>query len=458
MPMIGPFCITKKFICLLTAIIAMGVATLFGQEGTTKSAEGMLSLNKKTFPLRNAVAYESSTAGEDGVAVLLSAQPLSGEKLKKALATEKEGGFGAFPQPFLKLVFNKKGELKHWSALGGGTTVGGSSDGTGELKLQDGRVVGKANAAVEPSALIPKGFDVRFNVALLKTGEELPASTAKKGGPAANVKPSVTGTFTGNGKDGKLAYVSARRSEPFDGKPGITLLFTEKDHSKEKKPDTDAMFGKFGNGLIISLHEDGSIYSCQVVHSALKNKGFSSSGLIDAAPFTYENGKVEGELSTNGEVDTFGEKWQVKLKFVAPLGEIPKEYQVAESTDTKQASPKSEESEPVESDKKTATKSAVPGLNAKDLALTKDAADVNYSALVGQIDFKSKLPVKRACADLTANLKAQGWAKDSDDLITPASSILNRKRGSAKLTIFVKPDAGGSHVKMMTEGLSWDGQ
>ena len=448
----------KKAIFPLAVIAFMQAMAIFADQPMTKPAEGTLTLTKKTFQLKNAVAYESSTAGEDGVAVVLSAQPLSGEKLKKALGTEKEGGFGEFPQPFLKLVFNKKGELKHWSALGRGTTVGGSSDGTGELKLQDGRVMGKANAAVDPSARIPKGFDVRFNVALLKTGEEMPASTAKKGGPAANVKPSVTGTFTGNGKDGKLAYASARWSEPFDGKAGFTLLFTEKDHSKDKKPDIDAMFGKFGNALIISLHEDGSIYSCQVVHNALKNKGFNSSGSIDAAPFTYENGKVEGELSTNGEVDAFGEKWEVKLKFLAPLGEIPREYQVAESTDTKQASPKSEEPEPVESDKKTARKSAGPGLNAKDLALTKDAADVNYSALVGQIDFKSKLPVKSACADLTANLKAQGWAKDSGDLITPTSSILNRKRGSAKLTIFVKPDAGGSKVKMMSEGLSWDGQ
>ena len=448
----------KKAIFSLAVIVFMQAVAIFAEQSMMKLAEGTLTLTKKTFQLKNAIAYESTAGDEDQVAVVLSAQPISSEKLKKALATEKEGGFGEFPQPFLKLMFNNKGELKHWSAVGGGTTVGGSSDGTGELKLQNGHAVGKATATVDPSALIPKGFDVRFDVALLKAGEELAASTPKKSGPAANVRPTVAGTFTGNSKDGKLSYVSARWSEPFDGKAGITLLFTEKDHSKDKKPDTDVMFGKFGNALIISLHEDGSIYSCQVVHSALKNKGFSSSGSIDAAPFTYENGKVEGELSTNGEVDTFGEKWEVKLKFVAPLGEIPKEYQVAESTDTKQASPKSEESEPVESEKKTATKSAVPGLNANDLALTKDAADVNYSALVGQIDFKSKLPVKRACADLTANLKAQGWAKDSDDLITPASSILNRKRGSAKLTIFVKPDAGGSKVKMMTEGLSWDGQ
>ncbi|PYL51818.1 MAG: hypothetical protein DMF33_09655, partial [Verrucomicrobia bacterium] len=168
--------------------------------------------------------------------------------------------------------------------------------------------------------------------------------------------------------------------------------------------------------------------------------------------------KVEGELTTDGQHDTFGETWEVKIKFVAPLGEIPKEYQVAKSTETKQASPKSEESEPVEGDNRTATKPAAPGLNAKDLALTKDATDVEYKSLVEQMSFKSKLPVKSACADLSANLKAQGWAKDGDDLITPNSSILNRKRGSAKLTIFVKPEAGGSEVKMMTEGLSWDGQ
>jgi hypothetical protein len=57
---------------------------------------------------------------------------------------------------------------------------------------------------------------------------------------------------------------------------------------------------------------------------------------------------------------------------------------------------------------------------------------------------------------LTANLKAQGWTKESSDLITPASSILKQKRGDAELTIFVKPDSGGSQVQIITEGLSWD--
>jgi hypothetical protein len=44
------------------------------------------------------------------------------------------------------------------------------------------------------------------------------------------------------------------------------------------------------------------------------------------------------------------------------------------------------------------------------------------------------------------------------DMVQPQSSILKRKRGEATLTIFVKPENGGSEVKIFTEGLSWDGQ
>ena len=104
---------------------------------------------------------------------------------------------------------------------------------------------------------------------------------------------------------------------------------------------------------------------------------------------------------------------------------------------------------------------AAPGpakdkLNVKDLALTKDASDVDYKTLVEQLGFKSKANVKSVCAELSANLKAQGWTKQGSDLITPASAILKRKRGDAELTIFVKPESGGSEVKMMTESLAWD--
>ena len=62
--------------------------------------------------------------------------------------------------------------------------------------------------------------------------------------------------------------------------------------------------------------------------------------------------------------------------------------------------------------------------------------------------------MKSVCAELAANLKAQGWTNDGPDMVNPQSSILKRKRGEATLTIFVKPHAGGSSVKMMTDGLS----
>jgi hypothetical protein len=452
----------KKFVCLLAAFSAMAAVTLFAGQGTTKAAEGTLMLDKKNYPLKHALAYDTTIDNEQAIVVVFSGQAVTGEKLKEAREAEKDGNDGDFTRPYLKLVFKTTGELKYWSAAAGGTMFGrNSGNATGELKLQDGRVIGKANHPNQTDSMIPSGFDVHFDVALLKAGDSLPASTTKKRGPAANVKPSVTGVFKGNGKDAKLAYVSARWREPFGDKPSMDLVFTEKDHSKDKKPDLNAAFGKFGSALIISLHEDGSIFGCQVVHSAHQKQGFSSIGSIHTNDFTFEDGKVEGELTTDGQVDTFGETWEVKVKFLAPLGEIPKEFEPAEAKTTEDkpsSTTSSDKAAADESDDEPAAKPAVPGLNVKDLALTKDATDVEYKALVEHVAFKSKSNVKSVCAELAKNLKAQGWTTDGRDMVQPQSSILKRKRGEATLTIFVKPENGGSEVKMFTEGLSWDGQ
>jgi hypothetical protein len=270
------------------------------------------------------------------------------------------------------------------------------------------------------------------------------------------VKPSVTGVFKGNGKEAKLAYVSAHWREPFSDKPSMVLVFTEKDHSKDKKPDLNAGFGKFASALVVSLHEDGDIFGCEVAHSALKHKSFNSIGKIRTNDFEYADGQVKGELTTDGPDDVFGETWEVNVKFVARLGEIPKEFQPAASKEPEQdAIDKKATTKPTtELSEKAAPKPAKDQLNVKDLALTKDAADVDYKALVEHVLFKSKANVKSVCAELSANLKAQGWTKDGSDLVTPAAAILKRKRGDAALAIFVKPESGGSEVKMFTEGLS----
>jgi hypothetical protein len=446
----------NTIICSIIAVSAVCVPPLFSQSDTGK-VEGTLTLDKKTYPLKHALAYETTVDDEDAIAVVLSGPTVSSEQLNEARKTEKEGGDPDFKRPFLRLVFKKNGEIKHWGAAAGGTMIGRrSGTATGELKQQNGRVTGKAAVSDDAQGMFPSSFDVRFDTALLKPGDSLPASTAKRGGPAANVKPSVTGVFKGNGKDAKLAYVSAQWREPFNDHTAIMLVFTEKDHSKDNKPDMGAMFGKYGSALIISTDEDGGIFGCQVIHAAHKKQGFSSIGNIELPDFTYADGKVEGELTTHGELDTFGEKWEVNLKFVAPLGETPKEFQVAEkpTTEAKAADDEDEDADINQSDEST-TKPAANGLSAKELALTKDATDVQYQALVEHVTFKSKADVKKACAELAANLKAQGWANDGSDMVNPQSSILKRKRGEASLTIFVKPENGGSDVKIFTEGLSW---
>src|SRR6266496_654861 len=454
---------TKKFMSLLTGMaVISGAATLFAQEGPKppNGGEGTLMLEDKNYPLTHALAYETTINEEDAIAVVLSGQAVSSEDLKKSQQAEKDGGFADFKRPFLVLDFAKTGELKFWSAAAGGTSIGrrGAGKATGELKLQDGRVSGKASQPRDTEGMFPTAFDVRFDVALLRAGESLPATVKKKPGPAANVKPSMTGLFKGNGKEAKLAHVSAHWREPFSDQPSMVVVFTEKDHSKDKKPDFNAGFGKFGSALIISLHEDGDIFGCQVVHTAHQKQGFSSIGSIKTNNFKFEDGKVEGELTTDGQVDTFGETWEVNLKFLAPLGEIPKEFQVADSKKPEEDATDEPEITKLTTklSEKAAPEPAKDERNVKDLALTKDASDVEYNQLVEHVLFKSKTNVKSVCAELAANLKAQGWTKDGSDLVTAASSILKRKRGDAELTIFVKPESGGSQVQIFTEGLYWD--
>src|SRR6478735_705178 len=447
---------TNKLITFLVVMaISCGSTTLFGQDGTKPAnvGDGTVMVKGKNYSLKNAVAYETTIDGEEGIAVVVSGPTILSEKINEVRKSEKKGEPSNFRRPYVKLEFTKAGEFKGWGGGAGDTSLGRRrGDATGQLRVQDGRVVGKANQPSETEGMFPSGLDVRFDVPLLRAGESLPPS--KKPGPAANVKPTVTGIFKGNNKDAKLTYVSAHWREPFGDKPSIVLVFTEKDHSKDKKPDFNAGFGKFGSALIVSLHEDGDIFGCEVAHTALKHQNFSSIGKINTKDFEYADGQVKGELTTDGPADVFGETWEVNVKFVAPLGEIPKEFQPAAAKQAEQET--TDEQVRTGATTEPSEKQAQNKLNVKDLALAKDASEFEYKQLVEQLSFKSKANVKSVCAELAANLKGQGWTKEGSDLVTPASSILKRKRGDAELTIFVHPENGGSKVQFMTEGLAWD--
>src|SRR4051794_38433242 len=391
----------NKFMIFLVVTLIAGSATLFGQSATAPASvsEGTVMVKGKSYLLKNAVAYETTIDGEEGIAVVMSGPTISSEKIDVARKSEKKGKNSDFRRPYIKVEFTKTGEFKGWSAAVGDISLGRRrGDATGEMKLQDGRVMGKASQPNETEGMFPSGLDVHFDVPLLRAGESLAPS--KKPGPAANVKPTVTGVFKGNNKDAKLAYVSAHWREPFGDKPSIMLVFTEKDHSKDKKPDFDAGFGRFGSALIVSLHEDGDIFGCEVAHTALKHQNFSSIGKINTKDFEYADGQVKGELTTDGPADVFGETWEVNIKFVAPLGEIPKEFQPAAPKEAEQETTGKQiaigaTTEPSEK----VPKQAQDKLNVKDLALSKDASEFEYKQLVEQLSFKSKANVKSVCAE-----------------------------------------------------------
>lgn len=133
--------------------------------------------------------------------------------------------------------------------------------------------------------------------------------------PVVAADPPVSGKFTGDGKEAKLMFVSAHKGEPLADKPTIRLVFTEKDHSKEPKPYIRAGFGHFGSALLVTVSEDGKIVGCEVAHTAHEKSGFSSLGSIATSDFKMADGKISGKIKTDGEVETFKQKWQVDIRF-----------------------------------------------------------------------------------------------------------------------------------------------
>ena len=306
--------------------------------------------------------------------------------------------------------------------------------------------------------MFPSGLDVHFDVALLRAGESLPPRP-KKPGPAANVKPSVTGVFKGNGKDAKLAHVSAHWREPFGDKPSIVLVFTEKDHSKDKKPDFNAGVRQVRQRIDrLAPRRRRHLWLRGGAQRASEHKTSARSARSRRTTSSIADGKVKGELTTDGQADMFGESGRSTSSLSRRLERFQKSFSPQLRKSPKQdATDKPATTEPTtELSEKPAAEARGRSTQRQGSGAYERCVDIEYKALVEQLGFKSKANVKSACAELTANLKAQGWTKQGSDLITPASAILKRKRGDAELTIFVKPESGGSEVKMMTEGLDWD--
>ena len=127
----------------------------------------------------------------------------------------------------------------------------------------------------------------------------------------------VSGVFKGNDQPAKLMFVSAHKGTPFADKDTIKLVFTEKDHAKDERPDLKALFGDYGSALVIGIQPDGKVVTCDIAHEALKQKPISSPSSVKMSEFKNEGSQISGKLATDGKQEAFGQTWEVNLIFKA---------------------------------------------------------------------------------------------------------------------------------------------
>jgi hypothetical protein len=125
----------------------------------------------------------------------------------------------------------------------------------------------------------------------------------------------VSGIFKGNDQPAKLAFVSAHKGTPVSGKETIKLVFTEKDHSKDERPELKALFGDYGSALVIGIEPDGKVMTCDIAHEAHKQKPISSPASVKMNEFKSESGQISGKIATDGKAEAFDQTWEVNLTF-----------------------------------------------------------------------------------------------------------------------------------------------
>ena len=135
------------------------------------------------------------------------------------------------------------------------------------------------------------------------------------GGAFAQSK--LSGVYKGNGTPAALTQVVAYKGEPESGQPVTVLVISAKSQAGSSKPPFDALFGKFGDALVVKIFPDGKVYSLDLVHSKLESPGGSIQvfGVLKMTDFKMADGKVSGHLSSGGPSKVRDQTWEVDLTF-----------------------------------------------------------------------------------------------------------------------------------------------
>lgn len=126
----------------------------------------------------------------------------------------------------------------------------------------------------------------------------------------------VSGTFSGQGKPARLAFVSTLQGREIAGRATLTLIFTEKDHTKDENPEAEASFKTYGSALIVTIFaQTGQVLACNVAHTANAKLPFGSAGSLKMTEYQNKGGALSGHLATAGPVAHLGQIWEADLTF-----------------------------------------------------------------------------------------------------------------------------------------------
>ncbi len=127
----------------------------------------------------------------------------------------------------------------------------------------------------------------------------------------------IAGHFKGNGQAAKLTHAITLKGDPYEGKKTVHIFLSEKDPGTGANASLRLSAGELGSGLELTITEDGKLIGTQVYHTSHDKKPFSSIGKMTLTEFKKDGSFVQGKLSTAGEKEFFGQKWEVELSFKA---------------------------------------------------------------------------------------------------------------------------------------------
>ena len=142
--------------------------------------------------------------------------------------------------------------------------------------------------------------------------------------PAAAVAQQASGSITANGKSEKVSLAVAYEVDS-DTEPGYmdtVVLLANQPVSREVALSDEKLAELTKKGgfvaLRVKIDPDAKIKSAAPYHAAFKN--FISSGAYATfKPTAYDEKRVAGSFTTNGEQEFMGDKWKYDLTFSASI-------------------------------------------------------------------------------------------------------------------------------------------